>query len=253
MATVRDVSDPYANHLVPVLPAGPGVCAVCHSSAAGNYERCFQCEQTVIALAAPAAATDFVALAVKHEQLAHELSSYKNAPVSDVRSRTRIGLAAVLWRWLSAHERCLATAAAVDGFPIVTTVPSTRGREDHPLNTMVRTVGWTSERFRPLLRATPSAGGGRDIGDDRFVPLRPIRKGVPILLIDDTWTTGAHAQSAASTLRSSGSGPVAVVVIGRHFNRDQADPGHRARAVDYCRRARARQWNWARCCLCARQ
>ena len=41
----------------------------------------------------------------------------------------------------------------------------------------------------------------------------------PVLLIDDTWTTGANAQSAAAALKRAGAGPVAAVVIGRHLNR----------------------------------
>ena len=44
--------------------------------------------------------------------------------------------------------------------------------------------------------------------------------GQAVLLIDDMWTTGANAQSAAAALKHAGSGPVAAIVIGRHLNRE---------------------------------
>jgi orotate phosphoribosyltransferase len=37
-----------------------------------------------------------------------------------------------------------------------------------------------------------------------------------VLLLDDTWTTGASAQSAAMALRRAGAASVATVVLGRH-------------------------------------
>ncbi len=46
--------------------------------------------------------------------------------------------------------------------------------------------------------------------------------GESVLLIDDTWTTGANARSAAAALRA-GAGAIAVLVIGRHLHRDYGD------------------------------
>ena len=44
-----------------------------------------------------------------------------------------------------------------------------------------------------------------------------------MLLLDDTWVSGASAQSAAAALKQAGAGRVAVVVLGRHVNpRDPA-------------------------------
>jgi hypothetical protein len=36
-----------------------------------------------------------------------------------------------------------------------------------------------------------------------------------VLLIDDTWTAGGHAQSAALALRSAGAQYISLLVIGR--------------------------------------
>jgi orotate phosphoribosyltransferase len=65
-----------------------------------------------------------------------------------------------------------------------------------------------------------------------------------VLLIDDTWTTGANAQSAAATLKAAGSGPVAAVVIGRHLNREWHENDRRLRGI-------GTPFDWSRCALCA--
>lgn len=53
---------------------------------------------------------------------------------------------------------------------------------------------------------------------DRYAA-RLLPDGAAVMLIDDTWTTGGNAQSAVLALRAAGAGRVAVVVIGRHFDR----------------------------------
>jgi len=99
--TVGEVSEPYANYLTPVLAQAAGVCQVCRTSVAGDWSRCFQCEQARNLLPSTADAVVPIALAVKGEQLAHELWTYKYSPRSEVRAKLTRGLAAVLWRWLA--------------------------------------------------------------------------------------------------------------------------------------------------------
>jgi adenine/guanine phosphoribosyltransferase-like PRPP-binding protein len=48
-----------------------------------------------------------------------------------------------------------------------------------------------------------------------------------VLLIDDTWTTGSNAQSAAFALKDAGASSVGFVVIGRYIVRDYEDHGAR--------------------------
>lgn len=85
MPTVLDLSAPYANHLLPVLANGAGVCGVCHTSVAGSYPLCYQCRRARSALSVTADAVAFTALAVKTQQLARELWVYKNGPTEDIR------------------------------------------------------------------------------------------------------------------------------------------------------------------------
>lgn len=251
MATVAELSSPYENHLVRVLPAGAGVCRICHTTVLGDWDQCYQCNEARRRLPTTASAVAFVALSVKGDQLARELWLYKSDRAEHVRNRVRLGLASVVWRWLAGHEQCLANAAGVAHFPIVTTVPSTSGRSDHPLDDLVgQIVGATAKRFRPLLRAVDGDGGGRSFGVERFQIVGGVDRDLPVLLLDDTWTSGAHAQSAAAVLQAAGSGPVAIACIGRHFNRHPTQDDYRPAAEAYYRRARTIGWSWAECCLC---
>jgi orotate phosphoribosyltransferase len=44
-----------------------------------------------------------------------------------------------------------------------------------------------------------------------------------VLLIDDTWTTGGHAQSAVLALRKAGATRVSVLVVARWLKEDYGD------------------------------
>jgi vacuolar-type H+-ATPase subunit F/Vma7 len=189
-----------------------------------------------------------IALAVKGGQLAHELSAYKNSSSAEARARLRVGLAAVLWRWLALHEECMAQAVGVESFPIVTTVPSTSGRTDEPVQDMVeRIVGVTRDRYQSVLVANKGLPAAREARPDLYTTSRAF-SGEAVLLIDDTWTTGAHAQSAAAALKHAGAGAVAVAVVGRHFSTRQPDP-YRKPAEEYLKAARTNGWDWGRCRL----
>ena len=78
---------------------------------------------------------------------------------------------------------------------------------------------------------------------DRYRTTRTLTERPSVLLVDDTWTTGGRAQSASIALREAGAAQVAVVVIGRHFDRAFGT------GEAYYQRARSLQFTWDRCCL----
>jgi microcompartment protein CcmK/EutM len=241
MATVVGLSDRYANFLIHPLPPGPGVCQICRGPARTGYPACLRCQQAATALGAGVADTVVpISLALKGEQYANELWRYKNSPGAQQRY-FRTGLAAVLWRFLDRHERCIAHQCRASGFDTVTTVPSTSGRAEHPLRVMAADmVGATRERYRDLLVPAPKAADlGREVSLSRYVS--SALSGENVLLIDDTWVTGNHVQSAAAALRAAGAGSVAVVVLGRHLNKNYRDT---AVHID---QARLRRFSWDVC------
>lgn len=241
MATVVELSARYANFLVHPLLPGPGVCQVCRGPAGPGYPTCRPCHGTRSVLGGAVADVVVpVSLALKGEQYANELWRYKNV-TGPQRHYFRTGLAAVLWRFLAAHEACVAHRCAVPGFDVVATVPSTGGRETHPLRTMVADmIGVTRKRHRDLLWATQKAGElGRTASSARYTS-SPLW-GEHVLLVDDTWTTGNHVQSAAAALKAAGAGSVAVIVLGRHLNIDYGDTSA------HIEQARLRRFSWDVC------
>ncbi|GAA2486929.1 hypothetical protein GCM10010434_032770 [Winogradskya humida] len=59
----------------------------------------------------------------------------------------------------------------------------------------------------------------RQFHPDRFAVDSHSLDGVPrVLVIDDTWTTGARVQSLAFALKAAGAVKVGAVVLGRHVN-----------------------------------
>jgi phosphoribosylpyrophosphate synthetase len=186
-----------------------------------------------------------ISYSVAREQLHHALASYKRLQ-GDVARRLGAILAAVLSRFLAEHERCLAKAAGVERFDVIATVPSgARTRdEQHPLRWIVgELVGPTRDRHERLLRRSETEVPPRAFSELKFESTRHLR-GQPVLLVDDTWTTGASAQSAARALKAAGAGPIAAVVIGRHLNREWHENDRRLRGI-------AQPFEWADCALCA--
>jgi predicted amidophosphoribosyltransferase len=249
MATVAEVTAPYGNVLVPILGPGQVRCAVCKSVVREGFSLCYQCNRQVNELSYTANVVVPVALSVKGGQWAYELSAYKNASSLAARQTMEVKIGAVLWRWLESHESHVAEAARVRNFPIVTSVPSTSGRLEHPLSRMLRNVVTPiSCRYYDLLSANPSyPRGSREARDDRFTA-HPLQ-GQPVLLIDDQWTSGGRMQSAAAALRMAGSGPVAAVALGRHFDPRPNGDAYLAAAQGYLQAASKQGWDWNRCCL----
>ena len=218
----------------------------------GTFPRCWSCHRAESDLRLTADAIGFISLAVKGDQLDQELRYYKTDSQFPGRVKTEDGLSAVLWRWLKAHETCIAKRAGVASFPVVTTIPSTKGRMDHPLTRMVgERIGISRDRFRLLLEANPDfpESRDRDFSIERFNLLDQVEPGAPLLIIDDTFTTGSRVQSATALLKTAGAGPIGVVCIGRHFVPYQ-DGEYGAAAKNYLRQSRTLGWDWSYCCLC---
>ena len=226
MANVADLSAPYGNFMLSPR-SGSAICEVCFDLTDG-HRRCYSCSHARQHLDAIAP----ISYSVAHEQLHHALAGYKRAPAR-VAKRFEVELAAVLWRYLVVHESCIASAAGTDRFHIVTTVPSssTDRERTHPLPRIVgRLVGPTRARYRRLLRPSGVDVPAHTACADRFKPIGEL-DGDSVLLVDDTWTTGANAQSAAAALKSAGARVVGAVVIGRHLSRRHGDNDARLAAM----------------------
>jgi hypothetical protein len=161
------------------------------------------------------------------------LRGYKDDPARAVRARCTRDLAAILWRFLGEHERCVAAAARAASFTLVTTVPSSAPQRDERrgrLRLIARGGDGAPARYVRLLRATGRPEAAHRFEPERFAAAERIG-GADVLLIDDTWTSGASAQAAAHALKRAGARRVALVVIGRHVNPEYLDNRARLRAL----------------------
>jgi hypothetical protein len=239
MPTVAELTEPYGNFMLgPVR--GPNVCEVCLTFTDG-YPRCYTCARTPRALDALVP----ISYSVAAGQLHHVLASYKRLN-GEAGRRLSTELAAVLWRFLSDHERCLARAAGVPSFDLVATVPSGDGERDasHPLHWIVgEAVSPTRDRHRSLLRRSGVSVAPHEFDRRRYEAASRVPESA-VLMIDDTWTTGANVQSAATALKEAGAHTVAAVVIGRHLNREWGQNERRLQAL-------GRPFDWNKCAYCA--
>lgn len=155
-----------------------------------------------------------VSYAVAGTGYARALWRYKSgAPDQDAAGRA---LRAVLLVFLHDHGRCVWTQPGMASPTHVAVVPSGRGRPGiHPLRTLVQP--YLALPWADLATCSGEPVQGRDLHPGRFRALACLT-GATILLLDDTWTSGSSAQSAAIALKQAGARRVAVVTLGRHVN-----------------------------------
>ena len=203
------------------LPPGDGCCPVCRGPVGPGYPRCYQCAGQ--RADAPGRLADVVvpiSYALRGGAHATRLRLYKSGHPGAAAAGAV--LRAVLLTFLRDHGSCLWRHAAMPAPTSLAVVPSGQGRPGpHPL------LGLAS----PLIAMTPATLTvrpgeplGRALNPCRF-RAGPSVAGQSVLLVEDTWVSGASAQSAAVALRLAGARYVAVVVLGRHI--DPADPRSR--------------------------
>ncbi len=201
---------------LPPFDAGAG-CAVCRGPVRPGFARCYQCgRHALLGHGLLADAVVPVSYAIKGTAFADELWRYKSWLAPSASARTSV--LALLLAFLNDHGPCVWRDAAMPAPDRLAVVPTGCGRPaPHPLLRLVS----------PYLRlpVTPLAvrpgRQGRDLDLSRFQAGR-MPAAATVLLLDDTWVSGASAQSAAAALKLAGASRVAIVILGRHIN--PADP-----------------------------
>jgi hypothetical protein len=197
------------------------LCSVCRGPTGRRSARCYGCDLHM--QCAPGSLADVVvpvAFAIKGGSHARCLWQYKSERLAaEAVGRAALTVRALLLVFLHDHGPCLWRAADIPGPTHLAVVPTARGRPGtHPLRALIAehlTGPWAE------LRARPGGEQVRDLDPGRF-KARAI-PGARVLLIDDTWTTGSSAQSAAMALRRAGADAVITVVLGRHVGRAEAE------------------------------
>lgn len=216
----------FIDHFLAPVRAARGICAVCAVPMAEGGALCTACaahrRQAQECGAVTVDEVVFVAYTIAGSQSDWDMHRYKTAspgPANPSWMRTA-GLAAYFGLM---HRGCLAAGqhGPVDAFAIV---PSLGDRPPpHPLEAL-------SAYLLPGIPAVPLSAAVREQGDrdqrrvfrpDFFVvPDRKAVYGRHVVLVDDTWVTGSHLQSAAAALRQAGAAGVTGLVLARRLRPD---------------------------------
>ncbi|ORA33193.1 hypothetical protein BST20_22940 [Mycobacterium branderi] len=186
-------------------------CRVCAAPVDG-FDRCWRCSQHLcrIGLADIVAPLTYAVSGTLSADLLHR---YKDNPVRAIREKHSVIVKRLLELGIALHERCIASAAGL-AVSLRLVIPSLTGRPGrHPFADLARQIKAASATV--ALAPAPDAVCDRAV-NDKFA-LRPAAclKGRHVLILDDVWTTGSNAQSAALAVRRAGASAVSVMVIGR--------------------------------------
>jgi len=238
-------TDPYIVIYRRVPPVRDGVCSICHTGTGPGYATCNSCALTSGQVAYPVRRILPISLYEVPNQYWTVLRYYKDDPRPEVREHLGTVLAATIARFTARHWPCISTM--MGGEPsIVTTVPSTGPRQgQHPLARAVRRSSHLLPLYADVLQRGSGAVRHRCASDDAFLTTLDLR-GHRVLLIEDTFTTGARTQSAASRLYIAGARAVGVVVAGRVI-----DPNWNDNCQAVWNYACGVQFAFDVCCLCA--
>ena len=228
-----------------ILEAGPilysvireaGVtCSVCGTPLSPGYTMCRTCEQHARSSIPLADRVGSLIYAFEPESQAYKIvRNYKSAhpgpSLSDI-------MRALLALGLRAHYQCAValSGATSHGWAVV---PSTGGRT--ALRALVMGLARRAES-EVLLRHDGASGeralrpGDWAVGDGATSPDH-------VFLIDDSWVSGAHAQSIASMLKSSGVQQVSIFTVARIMRPDYGPSPEFIR-----QRLQGPSFDWKRC------
>jgi hypothetical protein len=187
-------------------------CADCATPVDG-YDQCFPCKSHH-SRTGLADATAFLTYAVAGQKSGLVMRGYKaRPPVAE--HRQVVGL--LLLVALQGHTQCIETlgGSAVTHWAVVPSLPAKPWV--HPLRGLVAA---RAKGVEVPLTAAPGVSQPRAVNPDHFACNMRMPPESHVLLIDDTWTTGGHAQSAALALRKAGAARVSVIVVARWLKED---------------------------------
>jgi hypothetical protein len=197
------------------MPAGPGCCPVCRGPARAGYPRCFSCD--LHRRSAPGLLADAVvplSYSIAGTVYARWLRTYKSG--SPGRPEAWAAMRTLLLVFLHDHGSCLWASAGMTAPSHVAVVPSGCGRPGvHPLRALIGpylALPWAS-----LIACGGDPVQPRELRIGRYRSASALR-GANVLLLDDTWASGASAQSAAVALKLAGAASVLTLIFGRHVN-----------------------------------
>ena len=220
--TVAELTSPYLNVYTRVPRYSEAdICQICHVPRDPLHPQCWSCSKTAGGVSRPVTLVVPVSLYQSYSQLGRWLRRYKDPDAtvtSQLQRRYATLVAATFGRFFAKHKVCIEEAAGKP-WDVITVVPSTTRPQPHPFEKCLSLLPDIESLVRPLLRRGDATIARNSPSDDGYQTIEDV-EGSSVLLVDDTWTTGAHLQSAASVLQLAGADVVAAVVVGRVVRTD---------------------------------
>lgn len=205
-----------AGYLRNVIATPRETCEVCYTPTDG-YVRCFKCNEHAnsgLALADRVAA--LVYASEPDEQTYRVMRGYKRPHPAEEHI---VVVGALLIVAMRGHITCLRSVSASDDL-FWAAVPSTRNLgARHPLDVLVDRVA-PSDCTRVQVSARVPLQQARGLSPTRFEVDPASVAGQHILVIEDSWVTGSHAQSVAATMKAAGAAAVSILTVARVLSRD---------------------------------
>jgi len=203
-------------------PARPATdaCSLCRRPIAPRYETCLTCVDTIGQVTRPASLVIPIAFYRLGSPAHAVLRGYKDHPTPSIRRTLSGHVARLVAAFLAQHRACIASAARTDWDAIVVVPSTTRPGSKHPLHLALASSPALASELVVGLHRTTAHLDHNHASDQAYRPASGVLRR-RVLLIDDTYTTGARLHSAASALQTSDVRVVAAVVVGRILDQDQ--------------------------------
>ena len=205
--------DETSELIVPPLPADM-ICAWCRGLKRTAAEMCVNCRDNLDALGR-IVEIDPITLYYKPTKLRDWLTFYKSGDEALADSAAGEAVAHILANFFAANADRL-SHLDIEG---VVVVPSTHRAPPHPLAVLLQATGASPYPVLTGLRRTAQPLGHNQPNVGAFVVVESLAL-KRVLLVDDVYTSGARAQSAAEALTRAGVTVAAIWVVGRRYNRE---------------------------------
>lgn len=215
-AVARELAARGSGFLRNVIREEGVTCDVCGTPVNVGWRDCRPCQlrRSMVGIADLVAP---LAYCIEGEQSYEVFRGYKDSRYPAVRERHMEVIERMLFLAFISHRRCIVRRIGqnIDHYMAV---PSLRGRTGiHPFAQLMAYAGLT--QHSPQLAAAPGPkSDDRITSANQFVLSTDVDfSGKHVLIIDDTWTTGSHTQSAALTLRKHRASYVSVMTMARYL------------------------------------
>ena len=193
------------------------VCETCTAPIAYPYTLCYQCNQHQYAGVPLATVVAPLTYALKNTQAMTDVYRYKDESLPpSVRNASLSRLGRLMYESMSRHLGCFRELS--DAPLVIASVPSTslQRKGSHPFDDIKSMFG---DGFTHARVDYVGAGGARNdrrrLQPELFAVDDSEVRGAHVLLLDDSWVSGGHAQSVAAALRNAGAAQVDIVVLAR--------------------------------------